>query len=665
MAACRSRVSFLLGLVFVHFTTVSALSWWQTLTPLQANHCPYSSEDNVCYELIKSSTNCSYICAHAHPIMLYMDPGLYSLCHDSDGNTARHAECHYYECQRKCCTGWTMDEYGKCSIERKGIDCLNGGTAMGDVCICPPYFTGENCEKAMCEEGCLNGGECRQIDKNKPPQCICAANFTGTYCEKPVCGEGCLNGGTCQSKFFGVVCLCPDGFMGPRCEQEFTTKRATCRFVHSHYDTSCAQSCRTDSDCSQEETCCEHQGRNICVVKEEKAHQFCNYDGQIPDHLLRVGQVATDVWGKRCRCMPGYYTGSLHCGDEVCGNYDLDENTCAHHGDGVMHDDDKVDYDKIEGGVTYYTPRMINCPDKYSRIMVEVQRDSNVALMYHQFRARDYLGEELQVHVSQQKFYACNCSLGTRVRANATAVDRLGGKTTCCYTVEIVDRHPPKLVHCPADIYAVAGEKISWAIPKATDNVGIRDLWLEPNVHNGSQIGSGNHVFRYVAEDWHGNKAECRFIVSVIGSGSSENGWPSDLKSRIKTDTSVVIGASVVGILAIALLVLIVVVFRVCRRARIFKRRTMRCFRSAHTASPSAQRIDDCLHEPPPYEVAAKDKLPDYKPRDDPPVYDDICKDDAQTETIGGCSNPIYTVSGSLDNIRGTAVNPNSLNTDV
>lgn len=81
----------------------------------------------------------------------------------------------------------------------------------------------------------------------------------------------------------------------------------------------------------------------------QKAHQICNYDGWIPEHTLRVGQVVTDVWGKRCRCMPGYYTGSLHCGDEVCGNYDLDENTCAHHGDGVMHDDDKVDYDKIEG----------------------------------------------------------------------------------------------------------------------------------------------------------------------------------------------------------------------------------------------------------------------------------------------------------------------------
>lgn len=30
--------------------------------------------------------------------------------------------------------------------------------------------------------------------------------------------------------------------------------------------------------------------------------------------------------------------------------------------------------------------------------------------------------------------------------------------------------------------------------------------------------------------------------------GSSENGWPSDLKSRIKTDTSVVIGTYTVVI---------------------------------------------------------------------------------------------------------------------
>lgn len=81
---------------------------------------------------------------------------------------------------------------------------------------------------------------------------------------------------------------------------------------------------------------------------------------------------------------------------------------------------------------------MINCPSKYSRVLVEVQEHSNVGLLYHRFGARDYLGEELHVYVSQQKFFACNCSFGQRVRANATAVDRHGGKSTCCFTVQIV-----------------------------------------------------------------------------------------------------------------------------------------------------------------------------------------------------------------------------------
>lgn len=86
----------------------------------------------------------------------------------------------------------------------------------------------------------------------------------------------------------------------------------------------------------------------------------------------------------------------------------------------------------------FAAPRMINCPTKYSRVLVEVQEHSNVGLLYHRFGARDYLGEELHVHVSQQKFFACNCSFGQRVRANATAVDRHGGKSTCCFTVQIV-----------------------------------------------------------------------------------------------------------------------------------------------------------------------------------------------------------------------------------
>jgi hypothetical protein len=85
-------------------------------------------------------------------------------------------------------------------------------------------------------------------------------------------------------------------------------------------------------------------------------------------------------------------------------------------------------------------PRIVNCPKEYTRVMVEVQEQSNVALLYHRFHAIDFLGEELYVNVSQQKFYACNCAFGQRVRANATTVDRHGGKATCCFTVEIVGK---------------------------------------------------------------------------------------------------------------------------------------------------------------------------------------------------------------------------------
>lgn len=107
-----------------------------------------------------------------------------------------------------------------------------------------------------------------------------------------------------------------------------------------------------------------------------------------------------------------------------------------------------------------------------------------------------------------------------------------------------------------------------------------------------------------------------------------------------------------------------VVVFRVCRRARVFERRQLRSFRSSMPQTATNQ-IDASLSEPPPYEVAAKDKLPDYKPRDDPPVYDDICKEDSRTDEIGGCSNPIYTISGSDERIYRAPVNPNTTTTDV
>lgn len=86
----------------------------------------------------------------------------------------------------------------------------------------------------------------------------------------------------------------------------------------------------------------------------QKAYQTCEYDGFIPKSRLRVGQVVKDAWGKTCRCMPGYVDGIVHCGDDECGTFDPEENTCKSHGDGVMYDDDHVKDEDIGGNHYIY-----------------------------------------------------------------------------------------------------------------------------------------------------------------------------------------------------------------------------------------------------------------------------------------------------------------------
>ena len=46
-------------------------------------------------------------------------------------------------------------------------------------------------------------------------------------------------------------------------------------------------------------------------------------------------------------------------------------------------------------------------------------------------------------------------------------------------------------------------------------------------------------------------------------------------------------------------------------------------------------------NEPPPYDIAAKDKLPEYTARDDPPMYEEVEKTQV-TKDVDGCDNPTY-----------------------
>ncbi|XP_031555970.1 uncharacterized protein LOC116292758 [Actinia tenebrosa] len=90
--------------------------------------------------------------------------------------------------------------------------CLNNATCIDGKCQCGLGYEGDQCQDAICEVPCLNGGTCISPDSNK---CACPEGYTGSYCDKPVCSDYCRNGGTCSGP---NQCTCPTGFVGSKCE---------------------------------------------------------------------------------------------------------------------------------------------------------------------------------------------------------------------------------------------------------------------------------------------------------------------------------------------------------------------------------------------------------------------------------------------------------------
>ena len=80
------------------------------------------------------------------------------------------------------------------------------------------------------------------------------------------------------------------------------------------------------------------------------------------------------------------------------------------------------------------------------------------------------------------------------------------------------DVEAPVIDPCPRDIKVISKEKVPKLIlpgVKVTDNVGV--YHFVTNIQNGSKVTFGQHHITYTASDKAGNKAYCRFRITIAG----------------------------------------------------------------------------------------------------------------------------------------------------
>ncbi|XP_072245298.1 protein crumbs homolog 1 isoform X2 [Leuresthes tenuis] len=124
--------------------------------------------------------------------------------------------------------------------------CIHGNCSVNGLtyeCTCEFGYVGVDCEEEvdMCENHlCAHGGIC--LHGPERYTCLCPENYTGPFCNErieevpwyivkkvrpklpvSVCGDDtrnytCFNGGNCTDRH--LICDCPSGFTGHRCEQE-------------------------------------------------------------------------------------------------------------------------------------------------------------------------------------------------------------------------------------------------------------------------------------------------------------------------------------------------------------------------------------------------------------------------------------------------------------
>ncbi|XP_022091528.1 sushi, von Willebrand factor type A, EGF and pentraxin domain-containing protein 1-like [Acanthaster planci] len=197
--------------------------------------------------------------------------------------------------------------------------CMHGALCTdlprGYRCVCPPGFTGPNCQLNIndCNHDlCLNNATC--VDQVAGYRCECTTGYEGEHCQIDVdeCQSNpCSNNAVCFDGPNSYSCECAPGFTGEFCEVNF-------------FD--CASDpCQNDGTCvdlAQNYTCC-------CKPGYRGRHCEILVDHCLSDPCLNGGTCEASFNSMTCLCLPGY--AGERCEQEL-NECELQNVVCQHGG---------------------------------------------------------------------------------------------------------------------------------------------------------------------------------------------------------------------------------------------------------------------------------------------------------------------------------------------
>ncbi|CAG2212240.1 unnamed protein product [Mytilus edulis] len=278
-----------------------------------------------------------------------------------------------------------------------------------------------------------------------------------------------------------------------------------------------------------------------------------------------------------------------------------------------------------------------DCPREGQIIKRYVSPSINLIFLYKPFHVTDWKGNKLQTTLSKTVFSRCKCSGPQEEEVEATAIDEFGNEAECLFTVSIIDDIPPVIRYCPPKRQTVnENDNIVWTAPTIRDNVGVDTLYT-PDRYNNTKFLPGLYTLIYNATDYSGNSAACRFQVSVYSTSSA-----------------------IVGVLFIILIAMALAMYRLRKKRRQLNstggRSNNRVRRSASTQRETHDNPVFTIYnnDPPPYDIATHDKLPEYTPPTFPPSYEEV----QSSMQINACEDNIvclFTECSNEEQAEGTS----------